>query len=96
MKVSSLSQLLINLPPTTQSAPPSTSRPTTELSESNKKTIVLTAISSRPVQERKAPDRIYFHKNYGKRPPKHRANLAYTKAEPLTYEEAINKPDRRE
>ena len=86
----------MDLPPTTQSAPPSTPRPTAEPSESNKKAIAPTAVSSRPVRERKAPDRIHFHENYGKRPPKHGANLAHTKAEPLTYEEAMNGPDRRE
>ena len=96
LEVSSLSQLPMDLPSTTQSAPPSTPRPTAEPSESNKKAIAPTAVSSRPVRERKAPDRIHFHENYGKRPPKHGANLAHTKAEPLTYEEAMNGPDRRE
>ena len=77
--------------PTNQGASTSTPGP-------DRRSTAPTAASSRPVRERRAPDRVQFYENFGKKQPKDKAHLTKgpVRTEPLTYEEAMNGPDRRE
>ena len=85
----------VGISPTTQGASTSTPGPTAGPRGSNKKAIAPTAASNRPARERKAPGRIQFLETYGRKDGAHLA-LGPTKAEPLTYNEAVNGKDRLE
>ncbi len=59
---------------------------------SNRKPVVPTAASSRPVRERRPAGRQEFLENFGKE----NVHVAQQKIEPQTYQEAVTGPDKRE